>query len=181
MEPSFTIEINYTLVNNETFDTTMSIYKYSDKCVAMSCSEHFGKSFTENLSTIGSFNPKLKIGKGWVFSNSKYPILNELIQNISEKKIKGKVPIEYSNKNISAANFFSPTNEMISDPPMVRNMKMLYSSLKESSMDSKTVHTSGDYTYIWGKRDEVFPHIASLNKSVVSEFNFDDSVIVMIK
>ncbi len=180
MEPSFTIEVNYMLVNNESFDTSMSIYKYTDKSVAMTCSEHFGKAFTESLSAIGSFNPRLKIGKGWVFSNTKYPILNELVQSISEKKIKGKVPIEYSNKNISASNFFSPV-DTYSDPPLVSNMKMLYSQMKESILDSKTVHTSGDYTYIWGKRDEVYSHIASLNKNVISEFSFEDTVIVMIK
>jgi hypothetical protein len=181
MEPAFTIEINYALKNDESFNTSISIYKYTDKSIAMMCSEHFGKSFKENLSEIGSFNPRLKIGKGWIFSNTKYPALNELIQFISEKKIKGSVPIDYTNKNISASTFFSPLSETNVDPPLVSTIKILYTKIKETKTDTKTVHTSGDYTYVWGKRDEVIPYIASLNKSIISEFNSDDVVVVMIK
>ncbi len=89
--------ITYILQNNEEHTATIQITEYSERSIALQGPEHFGKAFTDELIKInGRFNPKLKIGAGWVFSRNKIATLQELLDKINKKEIRGVVPKIYA-------------------------------------------------------------------------------------
>ena len=65
----------------------LRLYVYSDKSVALTTGESFGKLYSHALKTLGTFNPRLKVGAGWIFSKTKYPDLQTLIGNITTGQI----------------------------------------------------------------------------------------------
>lgn len=171
MKPSATVKIAYILTNDEKFETDINIYTYTPKSIAITCTEHFGKAFSEELKTIASYNPKLSIGKGWVLSNLKYPTLQTLIGHITEGKVKGVVPPEIRRKSVV---LLPP----IIEPPIVNSFKTIISSLNEIK-DGKTVFVNNEHTYIWGKKDSVYAAVLEMTKTVIMEFVSGDNVIVV--
>lgn len=171
MKPAATVKISYLLTNDEKFETEINIYTYTTKSVAITCTEHFGRAFSEELKAIASYNPKLSIGKGWVLSNLKYPTLQTLISHISEGKVKGAVPPETRRRSVT---LLPP----IIEPPIVHNFKNIISVLSEVK-EGKTVFVNNEHTYIWGKRDDVYATVLAMSKTVVMEFISGDNVIVV--
>lgn len=173
MQPAATVKINYMLVNDEVFDSDISIYTYTEKSVAMTCNEHFGKAFLEYLKEIGKYNPNLKIGKGWILSVSKYKELQNLIAKISDKQIKGAIPVVYRRKSVELV---AP----IIEPMVVLNFKNLISELTNEK-ESKNIFTTQDNTYIWGSKIEVQNILTNMNKEAITTFTLNDKCIVVTK
>jgi hypothetical protein len=162
MEPASKTEISYKLVNDETFETEISIYVYTEKSIAMTCTEHFGKSFSENLKMInGKYNAKLKIGKGWIFSNDKYPALQNLVSDIMTFKIKGVVPFEA--KKVDIYEISGPLGQLHMENPMVSEFKKFMNKL--SDVKTKTVYKSGDKIYIFGPKEDVETCMTEMGKN----------------
>ena len=179
MEPSSKTKINYVLVNDEFNDTEISIYDYTDKSIAMLCDEKFGRSFAENLKTIGTYNGKLKIGKGWVFAKSKYSNLNQLITDIMEHKIKGNVPVDYSKTETD--NVSGPLGPLMTEPAIIKEFKKFVASLNTSK--NKNTHISGDKTYLWGETNIVESTLSEMDKisNVIQEIRTEKFTMFVIK
>jgi hypothetical protein len=171
MQPQATVKIPYKLTNDEEFITDVAIYNYTEKSVAITCTEHFGRAFTEQLKTIASYNPKLKIGKGWILSNSKYPALQELTAKIRAFEIKGAIPPVYRRKSVCLC---AP----IIEPSIITSFKNIISLLAEEK-ESKTVYTTPEHTYVWGKKDDVFSTIVSMQKEIINQFDMGEKCIVI--
>jgi hypothetical protein len=173
MEVAKTISVKYTLDNGEEFNDTVKIFNYSERSIAIQMNEHFGKSFTEDLIKInGKFNPKLKIGAGWVFSNNKLPVLEDLLNKINKKEIKGVVPKIYSKSNIG------PVGPMTSEPDIVSSVKNIFMTLSNKK-DAVEVFTGPDQTFIWGENSQVQNTVQKMNKSVFAQFNTSVKSIVI--
>jgi len=171
MQPSATTKIKYILTNDEEFVTDIAIYTYTEKSIAFTCSEHFGKSFSEQLKVIASYNPKLKIGKGWVLSNLKYPALQELTGKINAGEIKGAIPPVYRRKSVCLC---APLIE----PSIVTSFKNIISLLGEEK-ENKTVYITPEHTYIWGKKDEVFSAVVGMEKEILNQFDMGEKCIII--
>ena len=169
MEPVHRTSINYELTNDEKFETHIYIYTYTTKSIVMTCSDHFGKSFSENLKNYGTYNPRLKMGKGWVFSNVKYPNLQQLILDISTFKIKGTVPYEAPKKMEPLVG--GPLGILPIEPPIVQDIKSLFMKLADSK--GKTVFEAGEHKYVWGEKDEVDTYFNENGKKSIYEFKTD--------
>ena len=150
--PAVITKIVYKLTNNEVFESEIKIYKYSERSVAITSSEHFGKAFKTVLSEIGSYNAKLRIGKGWVLSNLKYPALQEMFEKISKEELKGEIPVEY-NKTYSSND--GPLGPMKSEPSIVTNVKQLIGKLSMTTDSNQNIFMDGAHTYVWGSIEKV--------------------------
>lgn len=149
-EPVGVTKVLYKLVNDDEFETEIKVYKYTDKSVAITSSEHFGKAFKTSLGEIGSYNKRLRIGTGWIFSNVKYPKLQELIDKILKFELKGEIPIEYSSKESDG-----PLGPMPSEPPLVSTMKQMIYKLSLSKENEKNVFLDASNKYVWGTIEKV--------------------------
>jgi hypothetical protein len=73
---------------------TIEIYDYvgknatESKSVAILLPEKVGKAYAHKLKELGSYNPGLTIGKGWVFSHKKEDALYELLNDIADGTVK---------------------------------------------------------------------------------------------
>lgn len=148
-------KVVYKLTNDEVFDSEVKIYKYSEKSVAITASEHFGKAFKTQLSEIGSYNGKLRIGKGWIFSNMKYPALQEIFEKISKEELKGEIPVEYGSKSSVALSADGPLGPMKTEPALVTLTKQLMGKLSMTTDSNQNVFVDGVHTYVWGGIDKV--------------------------
>jgi hypothetical protein len=173
MEVSKTISVKYALNNGEDFSDTVKIYNYSERSIAIQMNEHFGKAFTEEFIKInGKFNPKLKIGAGWVFSNNKLPVLEDLLNKINSKEIKGVIPKIYPKSNVG------PTGPVANEPDIVSLAKNMFITLSNKK-DSVEVFTGPDQTFIWGENSQVQATVQKMNKSVFVQFNTSVKSIVI--
>jgi hypothetical protein len=172
MQPAASVKVNYILTNDEVFETDIIVYAYTEKSIAFTCSEHFGKAFSEYLKEVASYNPKLKIGKGWVLSNPKYPKLQEIIAKICDKQIKGIIPVVYNRRK--SVELVAP----IIEPSIITNFKNLINNLNEET-ESKNIYVNQDKTYIWGKKDEVLSTAVGMDKNILYEFNFGEKCIII--
>ena len=150
--PVAVIQIPYKLVNDDDFETEVKVYRYSDKSVAITSSEHFGKAFKEQLSGIGSFNKKLRIGVGWIFAGSKYPALQALMDKIAKFEVKGEIPVDYSAKE---SKVDGPLGPMPMDPALVSNMKQIIHRLSLTKETEKNIFIDGTNKYVWGTSEKV--------------------------
>ena len=173
MEPAASVKINYTLSNDELFETEVKIYDYTEKSVAVEATEHFGRAFTDKLKDLANYNPKLKFGKGWVLSKKKYPELQKLMTQISEGKIKGNIPPEAPRRR--SICMMTPLLE----PPIVSSFKNIKTLILESKQP-KNVYVCGENSYVWGKKDIVYAHVASNGKKILMEYSLDDNVLIML-
>jgi hypothetical protein len=162
MEPSSSTKINYKLKNDESFETDIKIYVYTEKSIVMTCSEHFGKSFAEQLKTFGKYNGNLKIGKGWIFANSKYANLQTLISDIISFKIMGEIPYE-AKKSESIYDISGPLGQLYMENPIVTEFKKFISKLND--VKDKTVVNSNVLTYILGSVESVNATMEEMNKN----------------
>lgn len=165
MDPFKVFTIKYLTENNEEHETDVNLYNYTDRSIALQGTEHFGKSFTDEFIKInGKYNPKLKIGSGWVFSNKKEEVVIELINKIGNKEIKGIVPKIYPKSN--------------QEPVEVIAFRNIFKSLSDVKTDVE-VHMSSGQTFIWGKKDKVETMVKTLNKNIFSEFRLGDTCMVL--
>jgi hypothetical protein len=88
----------------------LSLYDYTEKSVALTTGESFGKSYSHVFKNIGSFNPRLKVGPGWIFSKAKYPELQALISNITSGQVQPQPQTGYTSRSPSRQiNYPGPT------------------------------------------------------------------------
>lgn len=159
MDPFAITRIKYTLTNNETLETELKFFTYSDKSIAIQMSEHFGKAMTEELTKLyGRYNPKLKIGPGWVFSNSRYPEIQTLLQKVINGEIKGAIPKIY--------------NKVDEEPAIVKTFK----ACVQATGGVEGCHQFNDYFF--GEREKVYAKVKELNKTIVSELYTGTKVIL---
>lgn len=158
-EPSVQVHIVYKLVNDDDFETDIRVYTYSERSIAITTTEHFGKAFKTQLADInGKYNKNLKIGAGWVFSNLKYPALQELIGKITSFEIKGEIPVEYGKKSsfnpLNGAT--GPLGPIPTEPKLISLMKQSLQELTACSQHSKNIFTDGNGNkYVWGTIETV--------------------------
>lgn len=166
MEPFASMNIKYKLVNDEVHETPMNVYSYSDKSVALTFTEHFGKSFIEHLKELGKYNPKLKdIGKGWIFAKSKYENLQQLIGKISSYEIKGVVPTVYGSAPIST-DFF----KNVGAPPEIVTLFQTLIFKLQNITDLNVASTETE-RYLYGPSKEVDRYLNDY--SIKSKFRLD--------
>ena len=70
----------------------ISLYKYSDKSIALVCSQEFGRGFSPNLKKVGGqFNMNLEFGNGpepgWVFKIDAQEDLQKFISSVQKQEI----------------------------------------------------------------------------------------------
>ena len=165
--PAAITKIVYKLTNDEVFESEVKIYKYSERSVAITTSEHFGKAFKAVLSEIGSYNAKLRIGKGWVLSNLKYPALQEMFEKISKEELKGEIPVEY-NKTYSSSD--GPLGPLKSEPGIVTNVKQLMNKLTMSTDSNQNIFMDGAHKYVWGSIEKVDSLVKEMNLNPMMTF-----------
>jgi len=165
--PAAITKIVYKLTNGEVFESEVKIYKYSERSVAITTSEHFGKAFKAVLSEIGSYNAKLRIGKGWVLSNLKYPSLQEMFEKISKEELKGEIPVEY-NKTYSSND--GPLGPLKSEPGIVTNVKQLMNKLTMTADSNQNIFMDGAHTYVWGSIEKVDSLMKEMNLNPMMTF-----------
>ena len=182
MEPFSTLKIKYQLKENDesrdsALEAEIKIYDYSDLSIVMICDENFGKSFAETFKTIGKYNGKLKIGKGWVFAKKNYGNLQQIVNDIISFKIKGEKPVDYTAKNIVSID--GPLGSLPSQPPIVKDFKKLMLTLIETK--DKNLYTLNDKTYLWGDNDSVNSTLSEMGKisSVVYEIRTPSHSLVI--
>lgn len=174
--PAAITKIKYKLTNDEVFESEVKIYKYSERSIAITTSEHFGKAFKVQLSEIGSYNGKLRIGKGWVFPNLKYPGLQELCEKISKEEIKGEIPVEY-NKTYNSSD--GPLGPLKSEPAIVSCMKQLIAKLSVTTDSNQNIFMDGGHTYVWGSVEKVDSLIKELKLNPMMTFqNLSHKIVV---
>jgi hypothetical protein len=178
MEPFVEVSLKYTLENDEEYETPIKIYKYTERSVAMLSSEHFGKSMAEELKNIGaSYNDKLKIGKGWVFSNGKYPSLQALVERISKKEVKGKVPYVPPTRAATIGVGSTLLGALPTDPKIVSKFRDLMNEVDE--IKNKSVVISNGRTYVYGKKEDVEKSVQEMGKPIVAFFSGITNSIAM--
>ena len=100
MEPYW----KYTYSNvNGMGEQSISLFKYSPKCIALKCSQQFGRGFSKNLKNIGGrFNMNLKFAEvpepGWIFKIESQEELQKFISSVQKKEISPKVIDQKSEK-----------------------------------------------------------------------------------
>lgn len=169
MEAFHTSKIKYQLKNETEYESEIKFYDYTENSIAMICDENFGKSFSENLKTIGKYNAKLKIGKGWIFSKTKLGDLQKMIGDIGSFIIKGNVPVQYSNKSSTPVD--GPFAALLNEPSIVKDFKKMISSLGD--IKEKGQYTLGDKNYVWGGADEVKSTLEELGKTMNVLYKFE--------
>lgn len=170
MEPIHTVMIKYDVVGDEeSFETEVKVYKYTERSIAITTSEHFGKSFTDELRNInGSYNGKLKVGAGWVFSNTRYPALQGLFNKIINGELKG------ADLKAKKEIAFAP---LISEPALVTDFKNIFEKLSASKNNLNTFVTDGK-TFAWGGKTEVEKFADG--KTIIGQFStLTKTIIVM--
>lgn len=168
--PVITVKISYFLINGEKFDSDIKIYRYTEKSLAFTCSEHFGKSFATHLKEIASYNPKLRIGKGWILSSTKYDKLQELTAKISSQLIKGEIPYA-TNKSIHSLPTFT-------EPPMIVSIKNVLKHLSETKEPSGS-YTDLNYNYFWGNKDEILASAILTEKTIIHQISIEDKILIL--
>ena len=173
MNPDKSMLVKYILQNNEEFETIISLYNYSERSIAIQTSEHFGKSFTDELIKMnGRFNAKLKIGTGWVFSNNRKTDLDVFFTKVSNKEIKGVIPKIYPKNNVG------PTGPASIEPDIVSNFKNLFTSLSNKNT-AVEIFTGSDQTFVYGENNAVEEAVKKMNKTIFVQFNTATKSIVM--
>lgn len=152
--PIAKLEISYTLENDSKYDTTISIYNYTEKSLAILCDEMFGKAFSEKLKEIGGkYNAKLRIGKGWIFSNNKRGALEELFTKIKAGEIKGEEVI-IRQKISKELNPDGLLGSLMKEPSHVSKFKMFLGQLQTIEVD-KHIYVEGERIYIYDTPENV--------------------------
>lgn len=170
MEPIHTVMVKYEVDGDEeSFETEVKVFKYTEKSIAITTSEHFGKSFTDELKNIGgSYNGRLKVGAGWVFSNTKYPALQSVFNKIINSEIKGANP--KAKKEMS----FAP---LVSEPSVVTEFKGIFEKISNAKNNLNTFMSDGKM-FAWGNKDEVEKF--ANGRTIVGQFSTLTKTMIVI-
>jgi hypothetical protein len=151
MEPFNVVNFKYSLENDKEIESMLKLYDYTEKSIVLECDENFGKSFSDELKVDGKYNTKLKIGKGWVFPKSKYGNLQQLIANIIDKSIKGKIPYDYNKVDYTVIS--GPLGSLPApEPSIVSDFKKILNNLNNKNFE---MYVNGSRIYLWGEKDSV--------------------------
>jgi len=156
--PALSIKVKYTLVNEETSETQLDVYNYTEKSFAISITEHFGKAFKDQFKEVGGrYNPSLSSvpHKGWVFSRNKYGSFQEMIDKIIKGEIKGAVPVIYTKKKAVEMKSDSALAMLPTIPPIVSGFKQFFEKANSCFGSEIQMHTEGANRYIWGPNSKV--------------------------
>lgn len=156
--PALSIKLNYTLVNNETLETQLSVYNYTDKSFVIDISEHFGKAFKDQFKELGGrYNPSLSSAphKGWIFSRNKYGSFQEMVDKIIKGEIKGAVPVIYTKKKESEMKTDSALGILPVVPPIVSGFKQFFEKANSNFGTEVQMYNEGVNRYIWGPNSKV--------------------------
>jgi hypothetical protein len=149
MDPVSVVDISYKIKeDSESYKTKVSVFQYTEKSIAITIDERFGKSFSNVLKENGGkFNPKLSIGKGWIFPTSKFGKIQDLFSKISSSEILGEPVPDYSKIPDSLNGILGN----ISAPPsLIVNFKSLLSKIITSTGEP-IIYTEGNKIYIYGE------------------------------
>ena len=147
MDPVSVVDISYKIKDDsESYKTKVSVYQYTEKSMAITIDEKFGKSFANALKENGGkFNPKLSIGKGWIFATSKFGKVQELFSKISSFEVLGEPVIEYVKPTESLNGILGN----ISAPPaLVSSFKTFLAKLNTG--EELVTHNEANKIYVYG-------------------------------
>ena len=126
-------------------EQSISLFKYSAKCIALKCSQEFGRGFSKNLKNIGGrFNMNLKFTEvpepGWIFKIESQEELQKFISSVQKKEISPKVIDQKSEKQENIMLF--------------RKLKELLDLIPEEGEDFIISESNGFRTYLTFDDDE---------------------------
>jgi len=126
-------------------EQSISLFKYSAKCIALKCSQEFGRGFSKNLKAIGGrFNMNLKFGEipepGWIFKLESQEELQKFISSVQKKEILPKVVDQKTEKQENIILF--------------RKLKELLDIIPDEGEDFIISESNGFRTYITFDDDE---------------------------
>ena len=136
MEPYWT----YTYSNIESMGSQeISLYKYSQKCIALKCSPEFGRGFSKVLKgKNGKFNMNLKFcdipEPGWIFKIEDQSKIQDFISGVQKGTIKPKI---FNDKSIAIENI-----------NLFRKLKELVDLIPDEGEDYILSETNGYRTYL---------------------------------
>lgn len=147
MDPISVVDISYKIKDDsESYKTKVSVYQYTEKSMAITIDEKFGKSFANSLKENGGkFNPKLSIGKGWIFATSKFGKVQELFSKISSFEVLGEPVVEYSKP---AESLNGILGNISAPPALVSSFKTFL--VKLNSSDELVSHSEANKIYVYG-------------------------------
>jgi hypothetical protein len=128
--------------NNATEIAELKLYDYSERSVALTTGESFGRAYSHALKGIGAYNKNLKVGQGWVFAKTKYPDLQKLIADITSGLVRPQVFVTSPSRTPSVRStspqiaapgsmrlVVRPAGSLVSPPPVNFNQQQpLYPS-----------------------------------------------------
>lgn len=142
MEPYWKYKYNHIEGMGE---QSISLYKYSAKCIALKCSQEFGRGFSKSLKGIGGkFNMNLKFGDipepGWIFKLECQEELQKFISKVQKKETTPKVVDQRTEKQENVL--------------LYRKLKELVDLIPEEGEDFILTESGGFRTYITFNEDE---------------------------
>lgn len=147
MDPISVVDISYKIKeDSESYKTKVSVFQYTEKSMAITIDEKFGKSFANSLKENGGkFNAKLSIGKGWIFATSKFGKVQELFSKISSFEVLGEQVVEY---NKPAESLNGILGNISAPPALVTSFKTFLAKLNSS--EEFVSHSESNKFYIYG-------------------------------
>lgn len=120
-------------------EQSISLYKYSSKCIALKCSTQFGRGFSSELKKIGGkFNMNLKLSDipepGWIFKIENQEDLQKFISRVQKMDILPKQIDEKTEKQENVTMF--------------RKLKELIELIPDEGEDFILSETNGYRTYM---------------------------------
>ena len=94
--------------NNATETAELKLYDYSDKSVALTTGETFGRAYSHALKGLGVYNKNLRVGQGWIFAKTKYTDLNKLLGDITSGLVRPQVFVTSPSRTPSLRSAASP-------------------------------------------------------------------------
>ena len=160
MNPYWELDFDIKLGQDGKTKQSVKLYQYSDRCVALVCTENFGKSFSKNFKSLGGrFNPNLTINEektaGWFFKADGDTLenLNKLLEDIYSGNIKpqfrGIIPPDFSLKSKSV-KIYNLLDQIIKLVPEEFNQTVLSeddnykTTVYYNTVDEEDVVTEGD-------------------------------------
>jgi hypothetical protein len=135
--------------NSATEVAELKLYDYTEKSVALTTGETFGRAYSHVLKGIGAYNKNLKVGQGWVFAKTKYPDLQKLIGDITSGLVRPQVFVTSPSRAPSLRN----TTPQITLPGTMRlvvrpqgvaaNLTSINSSVQQPSYPSLSYDMRG--------------------------------------
>jgi hypothetical protein len=140
-------------------EQSISLFKYSEKCIALKCSQEFGRGFSKNLKTVGGrFNMNLRFSEvpepGWIFKLESQENLQKFISSVQKKEITPRAVDQTSEKQENISLF--------------RKLKELVDLIPEEGDDFIISETNGFRTYITFDDDENSVYSVKSSKKIMN-------------